>query len=122
MTMKAIVKKPGEDAQEITLAGTLESLQAQVEGLITVVYHEQLDEAGITAYANDEGLLIGQSPNLLVYGQPIVGPVVFVGHNDEGETVGLTSEQAELVYGFLAATTLNEAQRAALALRIARMF
>lgn len=120
--MKAITKKPGEDAQEITLDGTLESLQAQVEGLITVVYHEQLDEAGITAYANDEGLLIGQSPNLLVYGQPIVGPVVFVGHDDEGETVGLTPSQEDLVRGFLEAVTLNEAQRAALALRIARMF
>lgn len=121
--MRAILKKPGETAQETTLKGsTLEALQGLVEGYITTVYHEALDEAGITAWANDEGLLIGQEPNLLVYGQPIVGPVVFTGHNDEGETVALTAEQAEMVGRFLEAVTLNESQRAMIGLRLQGMF
>jgi len=121
--MKAILKKPGETAQNITLEGeTLAALQGLVEGYITTVYHESLDAAGITAWANDEGLLIGQAPNLLVYGQPIVGPVVFTGHDDEGETVALTDEQAEIVGRFLEAATLNALQAYRLAQQLAEMF
>jgi hypothetical protein len=87
--MKAIVKKPGEKSEtiEIDKGDSLKALQGLVGGYITTVWDEGLDEAGITAWANDEGLLIGQAPNLFCYGQPIVGPVVFTGHNDEGETI-----------------------------------
>lgn len=122
--MKWIVKNPGETAQDYTHEGgsSLEPLQKLVGGYITTVYHESLDEVGITAWANDEGLLIGQAPNLAVYGQPVVGPVVFTGHDDEGETVGLTDEQAETVGRFLKAVTLNEVQAAAVALRLGQLF
>lgn len=121
--MKSIIKNPGEDAQTVELKGdTLPALQASVGGYVETVYHEVLEDAGITAWANEEGLLVGLSPNLLVYGQPIVGPVVFTGHNDEGETIALTDEQAEIVGAFLEATTLNNAQRERIAARIAEVY
>ncbi len=121
--MKAIVQKPGESPETVALEGdTLKALQGLVGGYITTVYHEALEESGITAWAHDEGLLIGLTPNLVVYGQPIVGPVVFTGHNDEGETVGLTAEQEEIVHRFLAATdVLTDEQREVVAQRIAAM-
>lgn len=121
--MKSIVQNPGEQPKAVELEGdSLSALQGVVGGYVTTVYHEALEEAGITAWANDEGLLIGQEPNLLVYGQPIVGPVVFTGHNDEGETVALTDGQAEIVHAFLNAVTLSASARERLADRIRAAF
>ena len=107
--MKAIVKHPGQAPQKIDIndGDTLSSLQALVDGLVTTVYVEGFDEAGITVWANDEGLLMRLTPNLLIEGQPIVGTVVFTGHNDEGETVGLTRYQMAAVERLLRASTLN---------------
>jgi hypothetical protein len=80
-----------------------------------------LEANGITAWANEEGLYERLEPNILVYGQPIVGPVVFTGHNNKGETIALTDDQAEIVGAFLAATTLNAMQRYRIGQRIAEM-
>ncbi len=96
-------------------------LQGLVGGYITTVVHMALDDALITMWAHDEGLILGLAPNVLVYGQPIVGPVVFTGHTREGVTVGLTPLQEEIVQRFLMATTLNEAQRERIAARLAEM-
>ena len=120
--MKAIVQNPGENPQTVDLQGdSLSALQGVVGGYIETVHHEALEENGITAWANEEGLYLSLSPNLVVYGQPIVGPVVFTGHNDEGETIGLTEDQEAIVQAFLSATTLNDAQRERIASRIAEM-
>jgi len=116
--MKAIVQNPGESPKTVELSETLKDLQGLVGGYVTTFYVPEFEEAGITAWANDEGLLIGQQPNLFVYGQPIVGPVVFTGHNDEGETVGLTGPQEALVRTFLSLASLDEARAALIALRM----
>lgn len=117
--MKAITKQPGQPSKVEDMGDdTLAWLQAKVEGYITTVYAEALDAAGVTCWANDEGLLIGQAPNLLVYGQPIVGPVVFTGHDDEGETVGLTEAQEKAVAAFLKTNTLSQRGATLLALRM----
>ena len=125
--MKAITKKPGEKPETIEIEGdSLKALQGLVGGYITTFYvpvgEGSFDEKGITSWANDEGLMIGQELNILAAGQPIVGPVVFTGHDDEGDTVGLTDAQAETVLAFLVEATPSEARRAAIALRMAAMF
>ena len=127
--MKAITQKPGESPEviELTKGETLKELQGLVGGYVTTFYvpvgaEGSFDEEGITAWANDEGLLEGLQPNLLAAGQPIVGPVVFTGHDDEGDTIGLTDAQAELVMTFLAAATLNALQSYRIGQQLAEMF
>ncbi len=106
--MKAIVQRPGERPETVSLGeNSLKALQGLVGGWITTFYVEGFEEAGITSWADDEGLLKSAQPNLLAAGQPIVGPVVFTGHDGEGETIALTDEQAALVEAFLANYSLN---------------
>jgi hypothetical protein len=82
----------------------LATLQHYCEGLVTCPYIPELNEQGITLWANDEGLCLSMAPNLgfLVNGYPmvIVGPIMFTSSNDEGDTTGLCEKQAEFVEGF----------------------
>lgn len=121
--MTAIVKNPGETAELFDLdTDSLKSLQEAVGGYVTTVFDPKMDGAGITIWANDEGLLHRLDPNLLVHGQPIVGPVVFTGHDDEGNTIALTEDQVLRVRAFLAKTTLDERGAMIVALRLQEMF
>ena len=98
--MKYIAKHPGHDAEVIeTDRISLADMQHHVGGLITTAYHPKLAEAGIDMFANDEGLLIGMQPHLgfSTHGHAtvIVGPVILVACDEEGETIGLTDSQIE---------------------------
>lgn len=104
--MKYIVKHPGFDAEVIESESiTLADMQHHVEGLITTAWAPALAEANIDMYANDEGLLMHMQPNIGYmierHPQMIVGPVVLVGHDGEGETIGLTDDQIEKGLAFL---------------------
>ena len=123
--IRSIVKNPGESPQRVELShegeGALQALQSAVKGMITTFYVPFLDRAGVTVWANDEGLLIGLSPNLWVGQQPIVGPVCFTSTNEDGDTTSLTDEQAEVVRRWLEGVTLTEADRESLTLQISRL-
>jgi hypothetical protein len=74
---------------------TLSSLQRYVGGYIELVRIAP----GIDLYVNEEAILRRMPPNRIFsthWGQnvPILGDAVLVASNDEGETVGLTDEQA----------------------------
>jgi hypothetical protein len=84
----------------VTARGTLPILQTAVGGYVEHV------PAGDTldGYANEEGLRLGLAPNPfggLVHQRltgrprpwPLVGPLVFVGCDDSGDTVSITAEQ-----------------------------
>ena len=119
--IRAIVQNPQEAPQPFDISGdTLSALQERVGGLIEGVYIPGFDERGISCYANEEGLLLQLAPNLLLGGQPIVGPVVFVGHNDEGETVSLTPEQEARVIVLLGMVSLHRDAADHVAEQIAR--
>lgn len=110
--MKYIVKHPGFDAEVIESESIkLADMQHHVEGWITTAYAPKLAEANIDMFANDEGLLMHMQPNIgyMVgsYPQMIVGPVVLVGHDDEGETIGLTDQQIEAGLAFLKEAQVN---------------
>jgi hypothetical protein len=119
---KSIMQKPGESPEVIDLRKGIDHLKEIVGGCFTTVHHEALESAGVTAWAHDEGLFEHLEPNIVVYGQPIVGPVVFTGHNAKGETVALTGEQEALVRRFLGAATLNALQRYRVGQQLAELF
>lgn len=108
--MNYIVLHPGHqpeviEAEKIGLA----DLQHHVGGLITSAYVHELEELGITVFANDEGLLQRLQPNIAwmvqAYNGPqpmvLVGGLVFCAHDDEGETIGLTDGQIGAVKEFI---------------------
>ena len=89
------------DVKEIK--GDLKSLQTEVGGLLTLAnYYEELVENRIDIFADDEGLLkadpkttliITDKENRMKVLTALVGNLVFVSHDDEGNTLGLTDEQ-----------------------------
>lgn len=80
---------------------TLKALQTLVDGLIDCVSATALPEGQVLdVYVNDEGLLNEFSLNptaSLLCERPIVGPVVFTRSNDDGDTVGLTDADIEML-------------------------
>ena len=85
------------------IKGDLKSLQTEVGGLITLAnYYEELEDHGIDIFADDEGLLkadpkttliITDKKNRMKVLTTLVGNLIFVSHDDEGSTLGLTDEQ-----------------------------
>ncbi|MHB8148431.1 MAG: DUF3846 domain-containing protein [Vulcanimicrobiaceae bacterium] len=113
----AVVKRPGEPAEQVLIEEGLKSLQAIVGGYIESIGNfSDFDALGDTfsMYANEDGKLQELASNFPVYhGRPspvdiIAGPVVVVGFDaDTGDSITLTQNQAD------AATRLlnNLAQR-----------
>ena len=85
------------------IEGDLKSLQKEVGGLITLAnYYEELEEQGIDIFADDEGLLkanpkvslfVTDKKNRMKVLTELVGNIIFVSHDDECNTTGLTDEQ-----------------------------
>lgn len=83
---------------------SLELLQESVGGIIEMLSLVSLLKDvpaalhNVDVVFNEEGKLIeGMKPNLFLYDDIIMGTVVFVGVNDEGDTIGLTQEQLEVL-------------------------
>lgn len=91
--------------------GSLESMQKEVGGMLTIAPHfDELTEHGIDIYADDEGLLKADSkPSVFVTskGDPckvenvLVGNLIFTGFDEEGSSVGLTDEQIDYISNHL---------------------
>ena len=85
------------------IKGDLRSLQKEVGGLLTLAnYYEEFAENRIDIFADDEGLLkadpkttliITDKENRMKVLTALVGNLVFVSHDDEGNTLGLTEDQ-----------------------------
>lgn len=92
------------------IEGDLKSLQREVGGLITLAPHfDELTDMGIDIYADDEGLLKSNPKITMVvlnrkYGSienVLVGNLLLIGHDDEGNTKGLTDEQLDFISNHL---------------------
>ena len=106
-TIRVVHKLPQFPAEISIVPNTLESLQKFVGGSICGIYLDDVANVGdIGGYCDDEGLLKGLPLNFYLRGEPIVGPVVFSNVDHEGEEIGLTELQAELLCRFLEAVTL----------------
>lgn len=85
------------------IKGDLKSLQTEVGGLLTLApYYEELEMYDIDIFADDEGLLkadpkttliITDKENRMKVLTALVGNLVFVSHDDEGNTLALTDDQ-----------------------------
>ncbi len=93
--MTVLTKQPGEDIQQEEWEdASLGRLQIAVEGWI----ESAVEGPDWICYCNEEGRLRGLEANFRRSdGHIIVGPVVFVGVDDEGDDVGLTVEQIILL-------------------------
>ena len=95
MTMiRAIRMTPGRPPMLTEIGSDLRSLQHEVSGGIELVSLDSKTDA----YVNDEGLLRQLEFNCMLptdhYGEvPVVGTVIVVSHDGEGDTVGLSDEQ-----------------------------
>ena len=97
----------GGNAGVKDIKGDLQSLQNEVGGLITLAnYYEELDAQGIDIFADDEGLLKNNPKTTLLVTDKktrikvltsLVGNLIFVSHDDEGNTLGLTDEQIAFI-------------------------
>lgn len=104
----AVVKYPYEKSQTIALEKGLKPLQEIVGGLITSAYLPDIE--GVVGFANDEGLLIGLEPTIYrpEYKDALVGPLVFVGMGDDGDSVSLTREQVKEVTDYLERNSVRD--------------
>ena len=93
------------------IKGDLKSLQTEVGGLITLAnYYEELEDHGIDIFADDEGLLKADPKTTLIITDKknrmkvltcLVGNLIFVSHDDEGNTLGLTGSQVAFIKAHL---------------------
>lgn len=101
----------GGNAGVKDIKGDLQSLQNEVGGLLTLAnYYEELEDIGVDILADDEGLLkaspqvtlmITDKRNRMKVLTTLVGNLIFVSHNDEGDTVSLTQEQISFISNHL---------------------
>lgn len=103
--MKVLMLNNGE-LKEREIENTLEELQRLVGGYIEVPYlGKTFRENGIDVIINEEGKFIeGLRPEIVVLDEKtkqtldvVYGNCIFATHNEEGDTVELSQEQAEIV-------------------------
>jgi len=99
---RVVIKKPGFRPYIKEIDAGLDSLQALVEGYIEVAMRAPNFFGGgdeLVCYVNEEGLL--KEMPLNIYrpsdGHPLVGPLVAVKTDNQGEDVSMTEEDAERV-------------------------
>lgn len=104
----AVIKKPYQKPETVTIDKGLEPLQEIVNGCIDVVYLPNIDD--IHGFCNDEGLLIGMEPNFYRpdYGDAIVGPAVFLGSGADGDSISLTPEQVKRITSYLEENSVKD--------------
>lgn len=97
--MKAILIAPGCEAVEIDADfADYRSIQAFTGGLFSC----SPLAPNLAVYYHDEGLLIGLPPNVISNGTLLVGNLLVLRVDDEGETVGTTDADLALVRDWLA--------------------
>lgn len=88
-----IGKRVGARPEVIELENKYEAIRDYIGGIITAVgITEQ-----VAMYCHDEGLLEGLPLNLVYMDMPIVGDVLFIAMDDEGENRSLTDKEIELI-------------------------
>lgn len=104
----AVVKYPYERPEAVAINKGLEPLQNIVGGMITGA--DLPDINGVFGFCNDEGLLIGLEPNFYrpEWKDAIVGPAVFLGASDDGESISLSREQVKKVTEYLDTHRVND--------------
>lgn len=119
-----VVKEPGKAPERRTLPVLdLEAMQGIVGGHIEYI-PLQLSFDTLDLFLNEEGKLDKLEPNVWVFEkQDVVCGTLFVCTNtDEGESIGLTEEEAEAAIAFLNENDMTAAERLRAAAVIDSMF
>lgn len=95
--VSVIFKKPYENPIEMQVEDKLSNWQQLVEGYIEVIRFN----GRIYIVLNEEGKLQQLPLNMPFYNDILVGNLVFVATNDEGEFVSLTEEEKNEVLKFI---------------------
>jgi hypothetical protein len=88
--LRVVGLEPGKPACEAEITDSLRSFQQAVGGHIEVFC--PFDDNAVIV-CNEEGKIHGLPSNRTVHGEPMVGNLVIVGDNGEGEFCSLTDEQ-----------------------------
>lgn len=110
--MKVIVLSNSK-FEEKEIESGLKALQEIVEGYIEIPYlSDKLAENRIDVIINEEGKLIdGMQPEIAIIHKGeiqdiIFGNCIFASSNDDGETIGLSDSQVNLIYKELKSGTI----------------
>lgn len=108
--VKGLILNPNKEDGSLTIE-TLEvdsldytDIQKIVEGTFDIPFlSEKLSENNIDCFINDEGkfldvgisaVIVDEKRNIIDY---IKGNMLLIGHNEEGETIGLTDKQLDYI-------------------------
>lgn len=86
-TIKVFYKRPGKNLVEVEIPNELDWLQGAVEGYIEAATLRKGENGmpDLVMLCNEEGKLKEMEPNFLWLYDQVVGPVLFVGADDEGD-------------------------------------
>lgn len=104
----AVVKYPYRKPEVIAIDKDYKNIQEIVGGTFDVADLPDIED--VFGFCNDEGLLIGLEPNFYrpAWKDGIVGPTVFFGAGDDGESVSLSREQVKKVTDYLTAHSVRD--------------
>ena len=95
--IRVVYKEPGKEAEIKTIPYDLDKFQQMVEGYIeTVTIPGDMRspfEKTVIIICDEEGKLKHAAANILLMGDMIRGPVVFVGENKAGDDFGSLTEK-----------------------------
>lgn len=101
----AIIKRVGEKPERVRIVGeTYDLIKSVIEGCFDVVRVGVLEENNIDIFVDDEGKLLELDPNILILDRDteemvdyIAGDVIFLSYDNEGNSIGLTEKQLEIL-------------------------
>lgn len=107
--IRAVIKEPYKKAQVVEIEPKLKTFQSIVDGHIECFYLPNSDGSAV-GYCNEEGLLMGLDPNIYrpEYKDAVVGTVVFVNTNENGEDISLTDEQIKDITDYIEKNSVKD--------------
>lgn len=94
--MKVLLKKVGEAPKEVECENALSAFQKLVGGFIE---HLKINET-LGVLVNEEGKLAGLPYNCTIFGERLMGDIVFIGYNGE-ENFGDVQPGSEWVIKYI---------------------
>lgn len=112
--MKVLVKRVNEETEVKEIELNLETLHELVDGYIEAIYlNKTLSNKGIFAYGNDNAKIEHKRCNFWLYKKQDVccGDVVFLKDDGNGNEIGLTDDDIELIKQFLKKAEITENEK-----------
>jgi hypothetical protein len=100
--IRVVVAAPHKPAITKTIPNTLEAMSQEVGGHIEIFRFDGLmDHHRIHCYIHEEGKLKGDSLNLVIPGDVIVGNIIASKSDSDGKEIGLSEREAKFACLYL---------------------